>query len=64
MIIYDVLFLLLQMGMIQLMDQTLFLQPLASHLVSDSNAKVNNHVIYRRSIDDNAKNQYEGIEMN
>jgi len=52
------------MGMIQLMDQMLFLQPLASHLVTDSNAKVDNHLIYRRSIDKkNAENQYEGIEM-
>jgi len=51
------------MGMIQLMDQTLFLQPLASHLVSDSNAKVNNHLIYRRSVGENTENQYEGIEM-
>jgi len=40
------------MGIIQLMDQTLFLQPLASHLVTDGNAKVNNHLIYRRSIDE------------
>ena len=44
------------------MDQTLFLQPLASHLMPESNAKVNNHLIYRRSIDVNAENRYEGIE--
>ncbi|XP_020600985.1 A disintegrin and metalloproteinase with thrombospondin motifs 3-like [Orbicella faveolata] len=49
------------MGMIQLMDQTLFLQPLASHLVCDSNVKVNNHLIYRRSVGENTENQYEGL---
>jgi len=38
-------------GIIQLMDQTLFLQPLASHLMSDSNPKGNHHLVFRRSLD-------------
>jgi len=50
------------MGIIQLMDQTLFLQPLASHLVTDGNAKVNNHLIYRRSIDEkNTPKRYKEL---
>ena len=49
------------MGIIQLMSHTLFLQPLASHLVPDRNAKINNHLIYRRSIDEkNTPNRYKG----
>lgn len=52
------------MGIIQLMDQTLFLQPLASHLVTDGNAKVNNHLIYRRSIDEkNTPKRYKGSKI-
>ena len=51
------------MGIIQLLDQTLFLQPLPSHFVADSN-KVNSHVVYRRSRDEtNAENQYKGMEV-
>ena len=33
------------------MDQTLFLQPLASHRMSDSNPKGNHHLVFRRSLD-------------
>ena len=52
------------MGIIQLLDQSLFLQPLTSHFVSDSNPKVNSHLIYRRSLDDKTtENQYKGIQM-
>ncbi|XP_078379200.1 A disintegrin and metalloproteinase with thrombospondin motifs 6-like isoform X2 [Oculina patagonica] len=49
-------------GIIQLLDQTLFLQPLASHLVSGSNTKVNSHLVYRRSVDHrNGETQYEEL---
>ncbi|XP_078379203.1 A disintegrin and metalloproteinase with thrombospondin motifs 3-like isoform X2 [Oculina patagonica] len=49
-------------GIIQLLDQTLFLQPLASHLVSDSNPNVNSHLVYRRSVGDKStENQYKEI---
>lgn len=55
--------LFLQTGLIQLLDQSLFLQPLPSHLLSDSNSK--SHLVIKRSIDDEAmENEFQGDEKN
>ena len=62
---YNLLLLFAQAGIIQLLDQTLFIQPLARHLVSDKNAKVNSHLVYRRSVDHKTmENQYKGTINN
>ncbi|XP_022792562.1 A disintegrin and metalloproteinase with thrombospondin motifs 16-like [Stylophora pistillata] len=48
-------------GLIQLLDQSLFLQPLPSHLLADNNSK--SQLIVRRSIDDEAmENELKGNE--
>lgn len=45
-------------GLIQLLDQSLFLQPLPSHLLLDSNSK--SHLVIKRSIDDEAmENEFQ-----
>lgn len=60
---YTFFLLFLQTGLIQLLDQSLFLQPLPSHLLSDSNSK--SHLVIKRSIDDEAmENEFQGDEKN
>lgn len=57
----NIFFWFLQTGLIQLLDQSLFLQPLPSHLLADNNSK--SHLIVRRSIDDEAmENELKGNE--
>ncbi|XP_068734919.1 A disintegrin and metalloproteinase with thrombospondin motifs 6-like isoform X2 [Montipora capricornis] len=44
------------MGIIQLMDQTLFLQPLANHLLPGKSSKGKAHLVFRRSVDNEISN--------